>query len=126
MKSKTCVFCQNSGLTVAALLAALGFNIAHGEAQPEGAPDAGKPAVSPLPATMPPEIIKPVPLSELKSADAVFNKLDPGRRGYVTRQQTKDLIGFGDAFRAVDTKGSGKLTRPQFRQAWGIYRAGKP
>ena len=33
------------------------------------------------------------------------------------------LIGFGEAFRAVDTKGSGKLTRAQFRTAWALYKA---
>ena len=113
---KACVFCLNFMLTVALLLAALGLNGAYGQTRPDAAPDAGKPAVSP------PEIIKPVPLSELKSADAVFDKLDLNQRGYVTRQETKDLIGFGDAFRAVDTKGSGKLTRAQFRQAWALYQ----
>ena len=123
MKKKTCVFCQNFVLTVAVLLAALGLNGAHGEAQPDEAPGIEKPKrASPLPPTTPPEIIKPVPLSELKSADAVFTKLDSGQRGYVTRRETKDLIGFGDAFEAVDSKGSGKLTRAQFRKAWALYR----
>lgn len=110
-------------MVIAVLLAAPGLNAA-GDVQPGGVPDTGKPAVSPLPATTPPEIIKPVPLSELKSADSVFTELDHGQRGYVTRQETKDLIGFGDAFRAVDTTGSGKLTRAQFRKAWALYKEG--
>jgi len=124
MKKITCVFCQNFVLTVSVLLAAMGLIVAHGQAQPDGLPGTGKPAVSPLPSTTPPEIIKPVPLSELKSADAVFNELDHGQRGYVTGQETKDLIGFGDAFRTVDTTGSGKLTRAQFRKAWALYKDG--
>jgi len=122
MERKICGLCPNFVLTAAIALAALGLNGAHGEVQPNGAPGAGKPAESPLPSTTPPEIIKPVPLSDLKSADAVFNELDVSRRGYVTPQETKDLIGFGDAFRAVDTKGAGKLTREQFRKAWALYQ----
>jgi len=125
MKKRTYDFCRNLRLTVAILLTAPGLSAALDQAQqPDGAADPGKPAASPLPATTPPEIIKPVPLTELINADAVFDELDPGRRGYVTRQDTKDLIGFGDAFQAIDTKGSGKLTRAQFRQAWARYKEG--
>lgn len=122
MKTKTGGFCPNLVLTVAIALAAVGCNAAQGEAPPDGSPGAGKPAVSPLPATTPPEIIKPVPLSDLKSADAVFKQLDHKRRGYVTRHETKDLIGFEDAFRAVDRTGSGRLTPAQFRKAWALYK----
>lgn len=122
MKKTTCILCRNLVLT-AAVLTTLGLNGVHGETPPDGAPGAEKPAVSPLPSTTPPEIIKPAQMSELMSADAVFNELDLSRRGYVTRQETKDLIGFGEAFRAVDTKGSGKLTRAQFRTAWALYKA---
>lgn len=116
MNKTTGIFWRNLLLTAAVWLAA-GFNAAHGEAP---AP------ASPLPATTPPEIIKPAPPGELKSADAVFDELDVGRRGYVTRQDTEDLIGFGEAFRAVDTQGSGRLTRAQFAKAWKLYQAGKP
>jgi hypothetical protein len=122
MQTSNFGFCQYFRLTVAGLLTALCLNAAHGQAQPDGAPGGGKPAPSPLPATTPAEIIKPVPLSELKSPDAVFDKLDRGQRGYVTRQETNDLIGFGDAFQAVDSTGSGKLTRAQFRKAWALYQ----
>lgn len=122
MKTRNFNFCQKFRLTVAIMLAALNWNGAHGQTQPDRAPGAGKPTASPLPSTTPPEIIKPVPLSELKSADAVFNKLDSSQRGFITRQETEDLIGFGDAFQAVDTKGSGKLTRAEFRKAWALYQ----
>jgi len=118
MKKPICIFCRNLALT-AALLAMPVLEGAYGETQADGAPGAGQPAASPLPSTTPPEIIKPARMS----ADAVFNELDLGRRGYVTRQETRDLIGFDEAFRAVDTKGTGKLTRAQFRKAWGLYKA---
>lgn len=130
MKNATCILWRNLALTAAvAVLAALNPNGAYGQIPgnqiPGGEiPGKDKPTVSPLPATTPPEIIKPVLPSELNNADAVFNELDLARRGYVTRQDTKDLIGFGEAFRAVDTKGSGKLTRTQFRKAWALYKAG--
>lgn len=110
---------RNLALAAAALLAALNVQGADG-----GAPDTEKPVASPLPATTPPEIIKPALPSDLLSADAVFDELDTGRRGYVTRADTKDLLGFGDAFRAADSRRSGKLTRAQFRKAWAIYKAG--
>jgi len=122
MKEASCSWYRSLALS-AVLLTALNVHGAEGGAPPGDMPDAGKPAASPLPATTPPEIIKPVLPSELKSADAVFDELDVGRRGYVTRQDTKDLLGFGDAFRAVDSRRSGKLTRAQFRQAWAIYKA---
>jgi hypothetical protein len=94
-------------------------------AQGSGAP-VGPPAVSPLSPTAPPEIVKPaVPPSEVNNADAVFRKLDASNRGYVTPEDTKDLIGFGAAFKAADTGRSGKLTLAQFKKAWAIYKAKK-
>lgn len=116
MKNATCILCRKLTLTAVAVLAALNFNGAHGQL-----PGGDMPAASPLPATTPPEIIKPVLLKDLKNADAVFNELDLARRGYVTRQDTEELIGFSEAFLAVDTKRSGRLTREQFRKAWALY-----
>lgn len=118
MKKTICILCRNLALTAAALVVTIGINGAQG-----GTPGAEQPVVSPLPSTTPPEIIKPARMSEPMSADAVFNELDLSRRGYVTRQETRDLIGFDEAFRAVDTKGRGKLTRAQFRKAWALYKA---
>lgn len=129
MKKASCIFCRNSALTVeiafVSMVAAvlLGIHGAHGEAPADGTAGVEKPVASPLPPTTPPEIIKPVLPSELKDADAVFNELDVSGRGYVTRRETKELIGFGEAFRAVDAKGTGKLTRAQFRKAWALYKA---
>jgi hypothetical protein len=39
-----------------------------------------------------------------------------------TPEDTKDLIGFDDAFRAADTRRSGRLTLTQFKKAWAIYK----
>ena len=39
----------------------------------------------------------------------------------MTLDDAKDLIGFEEAFRSVDTKGSGQLTLAQFKKAWSIY-----
>lgn len=120
MKMASCDLCRHRAFIAAALLAALNLNGALGQTQQGGMPGAGKTGPSPLP-----EIVKPVLPSDLKSADAVFDELDAGGRGYVTREDTKDLLGFGEAFRAVDRQGSGKLTRAQFRKAWALYKAGK-
>lgn len=86
-----------------------------------GAPT-GAPSESPLPSTVPPEIVKPVAPKNLESAESVFRALDINKRGYVTRDETKDLLGFEDAFRAVDKRNSGRLTLEQFRKAWSIYK----
>lgn len=113
-----------------ALFATLAFGVAGGGispawAQGSGAP-VGPPAVSPLSPTAPPELVKPaVPPSEIDNADAVFRKLDAGKRGYVTAEDTKDLLGFENAFKSVDTQGSGKLTLTQFKKAWAIYKEKK-
>lgn len=93
-------------------------------AQGAGVPT-GPPAVSPASPTAPPEIVKPVLPRELDNPDTVFRNLDTAKRGYVTLDDTRDLIGFGDAFRKVDTKGSGQLTQPEFSKAWSIYKARK-
>lgn len=109
-----------------ALLCVLTANNAGGNeqkvlAQGAGTPN-GAPSESPLPSTVPPEIIKPVPPKKLESAESVFRALDVKNRGYVTREDTKDLLGFEDAFRAVDKRRSGRLTQEQFRKAWSIYK----
>ncbi|MEF8701402.1 MAG: EF-hand domain-containing protein [Candidatus Accumulibacter sp. UW20] len=105
------------------LIAANGAAGTEGEeSRVEGAEvPAGASPGSPMLPTVPPEVVKPVLPSDFKDAEVVFRKLDVADRGYVTRQDTKDLIGFETAFRTVDTQGSGRLTRAQFGQAWSIY-----
>lgn len=129
-KNKTpCVLCQKLLWLTLTVLVAPGLNAATSGmpeklAQGAGAPT-GPPVVSPGSPTAPPEIIKPALPSELENADSVFKKLDVDKRGYVTLDETKDLIGFEDAFKAVDDKDSGKLTPAQFRKAWSIYKTKK-
>lgn len=115
MKNMTYTLCRSMALTATIVFAALNLNGAHGQMPGDDSPV--------LPARTPPEIIKPVLPGELENADAVFNELDLAGRGYVTRQDTKELIGFGEAFLAVDSKGSGRLTREQFRKAWALYKS---
>lgn len=106
-----------------ALLGPLAASAADGGlGQVPDAPPVGAPAVSPLSPTAPPELVKPALPSELQTAESVFRKLDVGKRGYVTLDDTKDLIGFEKAFRSVDKAGSGRLNPMQFRKAWAIYK----
>ena len=111
-------------------LAALALGLAGGGmgigwAQGSGAP-VGPPAISPLSPTAPPELVRPaVAPSESNNAAAVFRNLDAGKRGYVTPEDTKDLIGFEGAFKAADTQRSGRLTLTQFKKAWAIYKEKK-
>lgn len=83
------------------------------------------PSATPPISPMPPEVFKPVLPSEFDTAETVFRKLDVGKRGFVTPDETKDLLGFEAAFRSVDTAGSGRLTPAQFKKAWSVYRQQK-
>lgn len=108
------------------LLVAPALSAAASEALAQGAgAPTGPPVVSPDSPTAPPEIVKPVLPSEFDEPDKVFKRIDADKRGYVTLDETKDLIGFKDAFQAVDSNGSGKLTPAQFRKAWAIYKTKK-
>lgn len=114
--------------TLLLALGFLGFMIGLDEdaAAQSATPPAGANAVSPGGPTTPPEIVKPeVAPSAVDDADKVFAELDKGGRGYVTIDDTQDLLGFDTAFAAVDTRGTGRLTRSQFRKAWSIYKAKK-
>lgn len=79
------------------------------------------PAISPLSPTAPPELVKPALPSDFTRAESVFRQLDVNRRGYVTLEDTRNLLGFDTYFNAVDTEGTGKLTLKQFRKAWQLY-----
>lgn len=117
---KTPRLSQQARLRAAPLLfAALALSAAVGLAQD------GPAAISPTPPAAPPELVKPVLPSELQRAESVFRKLDVAQRGYVTLDDTKDLIGFEAAFRSADGTDSGKLSLAQFRKAWANYTAKK-
>lgn len=55
------------------------------------------------------------------SADAAFGKLDSSGKGYITREQVKNLPGFDAMFDRYNAKRDGRLTRDEFAQAWSAY-----
>jgi len=57
------------------------------------------------------------------SANAAFSKLDAADRGFVSRADTAQLPGFGDAFAQADHDGDGRLDRTEFIDAWSAYVA---
>jgi hypothetical protein len=56
-----------------------------------------------------------------ESAEAAFQKLDVGGKGYVTTEDVAHLPGFAHAFQAADVKHSGRLSLNEFRKAWSMY-----
>ena len=68
------------------------------------------------------EIVKaPIPPSKSELADSAFKKLDITKKGYVTRDEVRELQGFGEVFDAVDQKSTGQLDAEQFKEAWERY-----
>jgi hypothetical protein len=56
---------------------------------------------------------------------SAFTKLDSNQRGYVTREDARQLDGFDAAFRTADQDGDGRLNASEFNAAWAIY-SGNP
>jgi Ca2+-binding EF-hand superfamily protein len=50
-----------------------------------------------------------------------FDKLDPGKRGFVTRADVANLPGFESAFQQADENNDGRLSQDEFARAWEIY-----
>jgi hypothetical protein len=59
-------------------------------------------------------------LSRTDSADSAWQKI--GSKGYVTKDDVKDLSGF--SFEAADANHDGRLTQDEFRRAWQAYASG--
>ena len=73
------------------------------------------------------EIVKPpIPPSKSELPDSAFKKLDVERKGYVTRDEVRELTGFDKVFDAVDVEHTGRLNEAEFRKAWEIYSGNKP
>ena len=68
---------------------------------------------------------KPIIPSKAETADAAFKKLDAAGKGYVTKEDTKGLTGFDNAFQLADASGNGKLDATQFKKAWESYTGRK-
>ena len=69
----------------------------------------------------PPDIVKPGVPSKAESVESAFRKLDPTRKGYVTKADAQVLEGFDTFFDKVDVKRTGKLNYAQFKKAWNLY-----
>jgi len=52
-------------------------------------------------------------------AEHVFERLDTGRTGFLTREQVAPLERF--PFDAADTNHDGRLSRDEFSKVWGLY-----
>ncbi len=50
-----------------------------------------------------------------------FDKLDAGKRGFVTRADVTNLPGFESAFQQADENNDGRLSQDEFARAWAIY-----
>jgi hypothetical protein len=64
---------------------------------------------------------RPIPPSRSELPDSAFKKLDSGGKGYVTRDDTKELEGFDPVFQQNDGNHDGKLTQDEFKRAWSTY-----
>lgn len=58
---------------------------------------------------------------KMETADSAFAKLDTGKKGYLTAEDTEVLEGFGEAFEASDADQNEKLTPDEFIHSWEAY-----
>jgi hypothetical protein len=68
---------------------------------------------------------KPIIPSKAELPDAAFKKLDAGGKGYVSKEDVKDLAGFDKSFTAGDGDKDGKLSAGEFKRAWADYTGRK-
>ncbi len=64
---------------------------------------------------------KPIPPGRSELPDSAFSKLDVAGKGYVTRDDTKELDGFDAVFQQNDSNHDGRLTQDEFKRAWSTY-----
>ncbi len=64
---------------------------------------------------------RPIPPGRSELPSSAFNKLDVAAKGYVTRDDTKELEGFDAVFQQNDGNHDGKLTQDEFKRAWSTY-----
>jgi hypothetical protein len=64
---------------------------------------------------------KPIIPSKAELPDAAFKKLDAGGKGYVSKEDARELNGFDPAFQQADVNKDGKLSPAEFDKAWGYF-----
>jgi hypothetical protein len=64
---------------------------------------------------------KPIIPSKAELPDAAFKKLDAGAKGYVSKDDVRELNGFDKAFLQADVNKDGKLSPGEFDRAWAYY-----
>lgn len=78
-----------------------------------------------------PDIVEPEPTDpatlpvmvpgKAETADSAFAKLDTGKKGYLTREDTNVLDDFDKAFGSADEDRDDRLTPKEFINAWSSY-----
>lgn len=78
-----------------------------------------------------PDIVEPEPQDpavlptmvpgKLETADSAFAKLDDGKKGYLTTEDTKVLENFDEAFKKADGDDNRQLDPMEFMQGWELY-----
>ena len=58
---------------------------------------------------------------KMETADSAFAKLDTGKKGYLTTEDTEVLEDFGEAFKAADSDQNDKLNPTEFIHSWESY-----
>jgi hypothetical protein len=76
--------------------------------------------IAPAESTDPAELPNVVP-SKVENADSAFAKLDIGKKGYLTLEDTKVLSGFDKPFKSNDKNSDGKLSPEEFMPSWEAY-----
>jgi hypothetical protein len=76
--------------------------------------------IAPAESTDPAELPNVVP-SKVENADSAFAKLDIGKKGFLTLEDTKVLSGFDKPFKSNDKNSDGKLSPEEFMPSWEAY-----
>jgi hypothetical protein len=68
---------------------------------------------------------RPIIPSKAELPDAAFKKLDAGGKGYVSKEDVRELSGFDKSFELANANKDGRLSPEEFRKAWANYTGRK-